>query len=102
MMKNDPMMLAVYNIWDNVCAGRTMAKLDLVSFYQAKVAFHNSTIHHAHSNMMLIEDMMGHLLKERNVVMPSLDTVRARMPTAGITQGGFVMEVTVWCVEKCS
>ena len=98
MMKNDPMMLAVYNIWDNVCAGRTMAKLDLVSFYQAKVAFHNSTIHHAHSNMMLIEDMMGHLLKERNVVMPSLDTVRAQNADRRITQGGFVMEAPsgVW------
>lgn len=92
MMENDPLMLVIYNIWDNVVAARCMDALDLVSFYQAKVAFHNSTIHHAHSNMMLIEDMMGHLLKERKVVMPSLDTVRARLTGDGIEQGGFVME----------
>jgi DNA polymerase elongation subunit (family B) len=98
MMENDPMMLAVYNIWDNVVASRVMQKMDLLPFYQAKVAFHNSTIHHAHSNMMLIEDMMGHLLKQRNVVMPSLDTTIARMSNAGIEQGGFVMEAPsgVW------
>ena len=92
MMDSDPLMLVIYNIWDNVVAHRCMDTLDLVAFYQAKVAFHNSTIHHAHSNMMLIEDMMGHLLKERKVVMPSLDTVRARLTGEGIEQGGFVME----------
>ena len=92
MMANDPMMLCVYNIWDNVVAHRCMKTLDLLSFYQAKVAFHNSTLHHSHSNMMLIEDMMGHLLKAKNVVMPSLDVIRARMPEGGIAQGGFVMD----------
>lgn len=98
MMVNDPMMLCVYNIWDNVVAARCMNTLDLLSFYQAKVAFHNSTLHHSHSNMMLIEDMMGHLLKEKRVVMPSLATIRERMPTGGIAQGGFVMDAPsgVW------
>ncbi len=98
MMENDPMMLVVYNIWDNVVAARCMGTLDLLPFYQAKVAFHNSNLHHAHSSMMLIEDMMGHLLKGRGVVMPSLSTVRARLPDGGIEQGGFVMDAPsgVW------
>lgn len=98
MMANDPMMLVVYNIWDNVVAARCMQKLDLLSFYQVKVGFHNSTLHSSHSNMMLVEDMMGHLLRERDAVMPSLDTVRARLSTGGIEAGGFVMDAPsgVW------
>ena len=91
MMKNDPMMLAVYNIWDNVVAARCMQKLDLLAFYQMKVGFHNSTIHAAHSNMMLVEDMMGHLLWDRDSVMPSLDVARSQLKSGGISQGGFVM-----------
>jgi len=92
MMANDPMMLVIYNIWDNVVAHRCMDKLDLLSFYQMKVGFHNSTLHSAHSNMMLIEDMMGHLLQDRDAVMPSLDTVRSRLATGGIESGGYVMD----------
>jgi DNA polymerase, archaea type len=98
MVENDPMMLAVYNIWDNVVAARSMQKLDLVGFYTFKTAWHNSTLHNAHSNMMLVEDMMGHLLWERDSVMPSLDVVRERLPRSGIEQGGFVMDAPtgVW------
>ena len=92
MMANDPMMLVVYNIWDNVVAHRCMEKLDLLAFYQLKVGFHNSTLHSAHSNMMLVEDMMGHLLRARDSVMPSLDTVRSRLVGGGIETGGFVMD----------
>ena len=32
LMVKDPMMLAVYNAWDNVCAERCMQKLDLLRF----------------------------------------------------------------------
>ena len=98
MMDEDPLMLVIYNIWDNVVAHRCMDKLDLLSFYQLKVGFHNSTLHSAHSNMMLVEDMMGHLLRDRDAVMPSLDTVRARLKSGGIEAGGFVMDAPsgVW------
>ena len=93
MMESDPMMLVVYNIWDNVVAARCMEELDLLSFYQMKVAFHNSTFHSAHSNMMLVEDMMGHLLKERGAVMPSVDTARMKLKgDRGIEQGAFIMD----------
>lgn len=93
LMEDDPMMLVVYNAWDNVLAARCMAELDLLSFYQMKVAFHNSTLHNAHSNMMLVEDMMGHLLRDRGSVMPSIDTARARLASqSGIETGGFVMD----------
>jgi DNA polymerase elongation subunit (family B) len=98
MMDEDPLMLVIYNIWDNVVAHRCMDKLDLLSFYQLKVGFHNSTLHSAHSNMMLVEDMMGHLLRDRDAVMPSLDTVRSRLKSGGIEAGGFVMDAPsgVW------
>ena len=97
LMKRDPMMLAVYNAWDNVCAERVCTKLDLVNFYLIKTGFHNSTLRNSHTNMMLIEDMMGHLLMEEGKVMPSVAVVRER--TKGeIEQGGHVMDapVGVW------
>ena len=98
LMKADPMMLAVYNVWDNVCAARCMKKLDLLSFYLLKTGFHNSTLHHSHSNMMLIEDMMGHLLFERRTIMPSVRMVKEGLSTLGIEKGGFVMDAPsgVW------
>jgi DNA polymerase elongation subunit (family B) len=89
---NDPMMLCVYNVWDNVCASRVVDDLDLLGFYIAKTGYHNSTLHHSHSNMMLIEDMMGHLLMERSIALPSVEVTKASMEGAGIEQGGFVME----------
>ena len=90
LMKN-PMMLAVYNAWDNVCVERCMEKLQLVPFYLTKVSFNNSTIKNAHSNMMLVEDMMGHILMEQDKVMPSMDIVRNSL-SGTIEQGGEVME----------
>lgn len=98
LMKNDPMMLAVYNIWDNVCAERSMAKLDLLPFYIMKTAYHNSTLHNSHSNMMLVEDMMGHLLMGEKIIMPSIKLLVENYGGEGIEQGGFVMEapVGVW------
>jgi DNA polymerase elongation subunit (family B) len=92
LMQEDPMMLAVYNAWDNVCAHRCMDKLDLFPFYIMKVAYHNSTLHNSHSNMMLVEDMMGHLLMEEDRILPSVQLVRESMPESGIEQGGFVMD----------
>ena len=73
-------------------------KLDLVSFYQAKVAFHNSTIHHAHSNMMLIEDMMGHFAQGEKCGHAFSWYGESPECRPGITQGGFVMEAPsgVW------
>jgi DNA polymerase elongation subunit (family B) len=98
LMEKDPMMLAVYNIWDNVVAARCMEKLDLLPFYIMKTAYHNSTLHKSHSNMMLVEDMMAHLLWDENIIMPSAKVVADNMPEGGIEQGGFVMEapVGVW------
>lgn len=94
LMEKDPMMLAVYNIWDNVCVERCMNQLNLVPFYLTKTAFHNSVMRKANSNMMLVEDMMGHLLFERNIIMPSVEVVRQRR-SGGIEQGGFVMEAPI-------
>tara|TARA_R110002167_G_scaffold118513_11_gene295174 strand:+ start:1 stop:1824 length:1824 start_codon:yes stop_codon:yes gene_type:complete len=91
LMEKDPMMLAVYNIWDNILVERCMNELKLVPFYLTKTAFHNSVMKRANSNMMLIEDMMGHLLFEKNIIMPSVQVVKERR-TGGIEQGGFVME----------
>lgn len=98
LMVRDPMMLAVYNAWDNVCAARCMEKLDLLPFYIMKTAYHNSTLHNSHSNMMLVEDMMGHLLMKEDVILPSVQVVVSSMPEGGIEQGGFVMDapVGVW------
>ena len=98
LMVKDPMMLAVYNAWDNVCAARCMEKLDLLPFYIMKTAYHNSTLHNSHSNMMLVEDMMGHLLMKEGVILPSVQVVVSSMPEGGIEQGGFVMDapVGVW------
>ena len=91
LMERDPMMLAVYNAWDNVVAERVCTKLDLVKFYQMKTAFHNSFLSRAHSNMMLCEDMMGVLLMKEQKVMPDLELVRER--TSGtIEAGGHVAE----------
>ena len=42
--------------------------------------------------MMLVEDMMGHLLWEQDIVMPSAKVVADNMPEGGIEQGGFVMD----------
>ena len=97
LMVRDPMMLAVYNAWDNVCAERVCSKLDLINFYLIKTAFHNSTLRNSHTNMMLVEDMMGHLLMSENKVMPSVDVVRERT-TGEIDAGGFVMDAPtgVW------
>ena len=92
LMEEDPMMLAVYNVWDNVCAARCVDKLNLLEFYMLKTGFHNSTLHNAHSNMMLIEDMMGHLLFKRQVIMPSIQLVKEGMSGLGIEKGGFVMK----------
>lgn len=92
LMVKDPMMLAVYNAWDNVVAARCMEKLDLLPFYIMKTAYHNSTLHKSHSNMMLVEDMMGHLLWDQDIVMPSAKVVADNMPEGGIEQGGFVMD----------
>ena len=91
LMVRDPMLLAIYNAWDNVCVARCMDELNLVPFYLAKAAFNNSLIQNIHSNMMLIEDTMGHLLMRHSMVMPSLDVVRDRMEEAEV-EGGFVME----------
>ena len=91
LMVRDPMMLAVYNAWDNICVARCMDKLQLVPFYLIKTSFHNSTFHCAYSNMMLIESMMGHLLMERNQVMPSLATARTQI-SGQIEQGAYIME----------
>ena len=98
LMEEDPMMLAVYNAWDNVCAHRCMDKLDLLPFYVMKTAYHNSTLHNSHSNMMLVEDMMGHLLMHENIILPSVQVVADSMPEGGIEQGGFVMDAPtgVW------
>lgn len=98
LMVKDPMMLAVYNAWDNVVAARCMKVLDLLPFYVMKTAYHNSTLHKSHSNMMLVEDMMGHLLWSQDIVMPSAKVVADNMPDGGIEQGGFVMEapIGVW------
>ena len=92
LMEKNPMMLAVYNAWDNVCAARCMEKLDLLPFYIMKTAYHNSTLHNSHSNMMLVEDMMGHLLMKEEMILPSVQVVAANMPEGGIEQGGFVMD----------
>lgn len=91
LMVKDPMMLAVYNAWDNVCAHRCMDALDLLPFYVMKTAYHNSTLHNSHSNMMLVEDMMGQMLMPRGIVLPSVQVVSESMPEGGIEQGGFVM-----------
>jgi DNA polymerase elongation subunit (family B) len=98
LMVEDPMMLAVYNAWDNVCAHRCMDALDLLPFYVMKTAYHNSTLHNSHSNMMLVEDMMGQMLMPRGVVLPSVQVVAESMPEGGIEQGGFVMDAPtgVW------
>lgn len=98
LMQEDPMMLAVYNAWDNVCAHRCMDKLDLLPFYVMKTAYHNSTLHNSHSNMMLVEDMMGHLLMKEGIILPSVKVVADSMPEGGIEQGGFVMDAPtgVW------
>ena len=89
------MMLAVYNAWDNV-RRRTDActQLDLLPFYVMKTAYHNSTLHNSHSNMMLVEDMMGHLLMgSRASSLPSVQrSSPTHMPEGGIEQGGFVMD----------
>lgn len=99
LMVKDPMMLAVYNAWDNVCVARCMDKLELVQFYQQKAAYNNSTIYNVHSNMMLTEDMMGHLLMERGMVMPSLVLVKENL-TGQIEQGGHVMDAPVGVYEN--
>ena len=94
LMERDPMMLAVYNAWDNVCVERVVERLRLIEFYQLKVAFHNSCMNSAHSNMMLIEDMMGQLLFRRGIVMPSLAVLSDRLKRESF-DGGFVMEAPV-------
>lgn len=96
-LMKDPLMLAVYNAWDNVVAERVCTKLDLVNFYMIKTGFHNSTLRYSHSNMMLVEDMMGHLLMEEDVIMPSISVVKERT-TGIIEEGGFVMDAPtgVW------
>lgn len=99
LMVRDPMMLAVYNAWDNVCVARCMDKLELVQFYQQKAAYNNSTIYNVHSNMMLTEDMMGHLLMERGMVMPSLVLVKENL-TGQIEQGGHVMDAPIGVYEN--
>ena len=99
LMVRDPMMLAVYNAWDNVVVERCMDKLKLVDFYLTKTAYHNSTLYNSHSNMMLVEDMMGHLLMDRKIVMPSLDLVRDNL-TGSIEQGGHVMDAPVGVYEN--
>ena len=99
LMVKDPMMLAVYNAWDNVCVARCMDKLELVQFYQQKAAYNNSTIYNVHSNMMLTEDMMGHLLMERGMVMPSLVLVKEKL-SGQIEQGGHVMDAPVGVYEN--
>ena len=97
LMVRDPVMLAVYNVWDNVCAARCMEKLNLLPFYVTKTAYHNSTLTSSHSNMMLVEDMMGHLLMDENIAMPSASLTASKID-GGIEAGGFVMDapVGVW------
>jgi len=99
LMVRDPMMLAVYNAWDNICVARCMDKLELVQFYQQKTAYNNSTIHWGHSNMMLTEDMMGHLLMKQKMVMPSLALVKENL-TGQIEQGGYVMDAPIGVYEN--
>ena len=98
LMVRDPMMLAVYNAWDNVCVERCISQLKLIPFYLTKVAFHNSFIKYAHSNMMLIEDSMGHLLMKQKIIMPSIEVVKSKL-SGSIEQGGFVMENPVGVFE---
>ena len=94
LMERDPMMLAIYNAWDNVCVERVAERLKLIEFYQMKVAFHNSYLNSAHSNMMLIEDMMGQLLFKRGIIMPSQQVVADRLKRESY-DGGFVMDAPV-------
>ena len=98
LMVSDPVLLAAYNIWDNVVVDRCMKSLDLISFYLVKTAFHNSTMKSAHSNMMLIEDMMGHLLMKENKVQPSISLTQSKL-VGGIEEGGFVMEAPIGVFE---
>tara|TARA_B100001939_G_scaffold128063_1_gene110957 strand:- start:16405 stop:19026 length:2622 start_codon:yes stop_codon:yes gene_type:complete len=98
LMVRDPVMLAVYNAWDNVCAARCMSKLNLLRFYITKTAYHNSTLHHSHSNMLLVEDMMGHLLMADNMVMPSASLTASKIE-GSIEAGGFVMDAPTGVFE---
>lgn len=91
LMAKDPVLLAAYNIWDNVCVARCMTELKLIPFYVVRTAFHNSTIHKSHTNMMLIEDALGHELMKKNMVMPSISVVQERM-VGSFVEGGAVMD----------
>jgi len=98
LMVKDPVMLCVYNAWDNVCAARCMSELNLLPFYITKTAYHNSTLQHSHSNMLLVEDMMGHLLMDENIVMPSASLTASKIE-GGIEAGGFVMDAPTGVYE---
>ena len=68
-----------------------MDELKLIPFYVVRIGFHNSTIHKSHTNMMLIEDALGHELMKRNMVMPSITVVQERMSGTIEVEGGAVM-----------
>ena len=91
MYDEDPALLVAYNIWDNIVPARVEEKLELLAFYQYKVGWHHSVLNNSHSNMMLVEDMMAHLLRERQVVMPSVAVVRQGLEGLGF-EGGFVAD----------
>tara|TARA_R110001592_G_scaffold210521_3_gene462090 strand:+ start:7895 stop:10573 length:2679 start_codon:yes stop_codon:yes gene_type:complete len=91
MYEKDPALLVAYNIWDCVVPARVEKKMALLDFYQYKTGWHDSVLNNSHANMMLVEDMMAHLLREEDVVMPSLDVVRAGLEGLGF-EGGFVAD----------
>lgn len=91
MYEKDPALLVAYNIWDCVVPARVERKMKLLDFYQYKTGWHDSVLNNSHANMMLVEDMMAHLLREEDVVMPSLDVVRAGLEGLGF-EGGFVAD----------
>lgn len=90
MYASDPNLLCVYNIWDVVLVARVLERLSLIPFYLYKAAFHFSEIGFSHSNMMLIESMMGHILYDEGKVMPDVEVTKARIQGQSIESGGFV------------
>jgi len=100
MFTGDPNLLAVYNVWDIVLCVRVIEKMDLIDFYAYKTAFHDASMDHSSSNMMLIESMLGHRLFKRGILMPSAVLVRRRIGDQKIQSGGFVSDARTGVWDK--
>ena len=99
MMKDDPEMLAVYNIWDVVVVDRVMDAMGLVEFYRYKACMHFSEIKSAHSYIVMIENRTAHTLWDMGIIMPSLNVVKEKVKGQALTfEGGFVLDAqaNVW------